>query len=187
MRFYLMPLYRGGAWLAGLAMMAITLLIMLQVLGRVLDRILVLFGYDALGLSISGMSEIAGFLLVGATFLGTAYTFTKGGHIRVTLLTDRIPVRPRALLEVIMLTIALALTLVLGWQLAALVLDSHAYDEVSYGMAAVPLMYPQAVLLTGIALLTLALLEAWISTLVLAISNPSRLFPATDPSPRHGD
>ncbi|MCM5703759.1 TRAP transporter small permease [Larsenimonas salina] len=175
MRFYLMPLYRLGAWLAGLSMLAIVTLITAQVLSRALDRILVAVGHAPLGWTISGVSEIAGFLLVGATFLGSAYTFATRGHIRVTLVTERLPLRIRVLLEVVALTLALVLTGYLGIELWVLLEDSIAYNEVSYGLVAIPLVYPQAVLVSGIALLALAIAETLLNTVVLGVIAPHRL------------
>ena len=61
----------------------------------------------------------------------------------------------------------------MGTPQTALVQDSIAFGEVSYGMVPVPLWIPQSAMLAGIALLTLALLEAWLSTAHVAITRPS--------------
>ena len=74
MRNALNGFYRFGGALSALQLVAIMVMVVLQVLGRVLDRVLVWLGADALGLNIPGLAEIAAFFLLGATFFGLAYT-----------------------------------------------------------------------------------------------------------------
>ncbi|MEA3252134.1 MAG: TRAP transporter small permease [Pseudomonadota bacterium] len=173
MRFRLSPLYTLGGYAAALCLSVIGAMIAFQVIGRLLDKLLVTLGGGGLNLSIPGLSEISGFLLVGASFLGLAYTYVRGGHIRVTLVTGHLPPRVRVFVELWCLTVALALCLYWGWHVIVLVQDSIAFGEVSYGMVPVPLWIPQSAMLAGIALLTLALLEAWLSTAHVAITRPS--------------
>jgi len=174
MTFKLDPLYRLGAWGAAACMLAICGMVTFQVLLRCLDALLVLVGASRLGYEISGVSEIASYLLVGATFLSLAYTFTHYAHIRVTLVIDRLPAAARAWCEVACLTIALALGALLGWEVIGLVQESLDYGDVSSGLMAIPLWIPQTVLVIGLALLCLALLEALLTTLRQAVTAPSR-------------
>lgn len=174
MTFRLARLYDLGAWGAALCMLAICGLVTLQVLFRCLDGLLSLIGTARLGWEISGVSEIAAYLLVGATFLSLAYTFVHHAHIRVTLVISRLPAAVRVWVEAACLTVALALTLVLGWQLVALIRESLDYGDVSSGLLAIPLWIPQTVLSVGVALLCLALAEALLSTLRFAVTAPGR-------------
>ena len=153
MTFKLDPLYRLGAWGAAACMLAICGMVTFQVLLRCLDALLVLVGASRLGYEISGVSEIASYLLVGATFLSLAYTFTHYAHIRVTLVIDRLPAAARAWCEVACLTIALALGALLGWEVIGLVQESLDYGDVSSGLMAIPLWIPQTVLMIGLALM----------------------------------
>jgi len=173
MTYRLRPLYNLGGYLAALCLSLICLLITAQIVGRIVDRLAVGVGGDRLGLAIPGLSEVSGFLLVGASFLGLAYTFVHGGHIRVTLLIGRLPATPRAFVEVFCLSVALALSLYLGWYLYWLLADSIAFNETSYGLLSIPLWIPQTAMLSGIVLLCLALAEAWLATLVTAVTRPS--------------
>jgi len=173
MRFRLSPLYTLGGYAAALCLCVIAAMIAFQVFGRLIDKLLVALGADGLNLSVPGLSEVSGFLLVGASFLGLAYTYVHGGHIRVTLVTGQLPPRVRVFVELWCLTIALALCLYWGWYVIVLVQDSIAFGEVSYGMVPVPLWIPQSAMLLGIALLTLALLEALLSTVHTAATHPS--------------
>ncbi|QJQ94173.1 MULTISPECIES: TRAP transporter small permease [Halomonadaceae] len=173
MTFKFDKLYRLGAWGAAACMIIICALIALQVTFRVVDAALVLVGLRRLGLSITGVSEIAAYLLVGATFLGLAYTFVHHAHIRVTLLISRLPSAIRAWFEVFTLLIGLVISLLLGYGLIELARESLQYNDVSSGFLSIPLWIPQTVLATGVALLCLALVEALLMTLRIAIRDPS--------------
>lgn len=172
MRFRLRPLYTLGGYGAAACLCLICALISIQVFGRLLDKVITSLGGESLRLSIPGLSEISGFLLVGASFLGLAYTFVHGGHIRVTLVIGQLPPRIRVFVELWCLTIGLALCLYLGWYTGILLADSIAFGQVSYGMVPVPLWIPQSVMLLGIVLFCLALLEAWLATCAIAFTRP---------------
>ncbi|WP_346798331.1 TRAP transporter small permease [Halomonas sp. Bachu 37] len=172
MTYRLRPLYNLGGYLAATCLTLICLLITAQIVGRIIDRIITGIGGDRIGLAIPGLSEISGFLLVGASFLGLAYTFVHGGHIRVTLLIGRLPPATRVWFEVFCLAIALALSVYLAWNLYWLLDDSIAFNETSYGLLRIPLWIPQSAMLAGVALLCLALLESALYTLTTAIRDP---------------
>ncbi|MDI5983206.1 TRAP transporter small permease [Halomonas sp. M4R5S39] len=173
MRYRLRPLYDLGGYLAAACLCLICALITAQILGRIIDRLATQVGGDRIGLAIPGLSEISGFLLVGATFLGLAYTFVHGGHIRVTLLIGRLPPAARVFFEAFCLTVALALCLYLAWNLYWLLEDSIAFNETSYGLLSIPLWIPQTAMLAGVVLFCLALLETWLATLHAAVTRPS--------------
>lgn len=166
-------LYRLGAWGAAACMLAICAVVTLQVLLRCLDGLLAVLGSARLGLEIPGVSEIAAYLLVGATFLSMAYTFTHHAHIRVTLIISRLAPRARVWIESLCLLVALALSLVLTWELIGLVRESLEYNDVSSGLLSIPLWLPQSVLVIGIALMCLALIEALWTTLRTALTAPA--------------
>lgn len=174
MTFKFDKLYRLGAWGAALCMIAICALVAFQVFFRLVDALLVMVGIARLNISITGVSEMASYLLVGATFLGLAYTFVHHAHIRVTLLITRLPSTLRVWFEVFGLVVAIMLSLLLCYELTALVQESITYNDVSSGFLSIPLWIPQTVLVTGVALLCLALIEALWMALRLAFKDPSR-------------
>ncbi|XKH61504.1 TRAP transporter small permease [Halomonas sediminis] len=173
MTFKFNKLYQWGAWGAAACMIMICALIAIQVIFRVVDALLTMVGMDRLGMSITGVSEIAGYLLVGATFLALAYTFVHQAHIRMTLVITRLPSAVRAWFEVLCLVIALALCVLLTYGLIDLTRVSLVYGDVSSGFLSIPLWIPQTVLVVGVALLALALLEALLMTLRIALTDPS--------------
>lgn len=165
MRKVLNNLYRLGGALSALHLTAIMLLVVLQVLGRVLDKLLVWVGFYPLGLHIPGLAEISAFLLLGATFFGLAYTFWQGGHIRVTLIIQRLPLWLQRWLDSLMVLIAIAITGFALWFSILLTLDSYDYGDLSIGMVPVPLWLPQMGMSLGLLWLFIALADALFSLL----------------------
>lgn len=178
MSFRLMPLYRLGGLGAAISMVAICGLVSLQVLFRLVDALLVLFGSSRLGIEVTGVSELASFLLVGATFFGMA--FTHHAHIRMSLVIQRLPSAIRVFTELFCLLVASALNLLLCVSLWALMRESIEFNDVSSGLLAIPIWIPQLVLLIGMALMNLALLEALWLTARTAFTSPSSYQPADD-------
>lgn len=145
--------YRMSGWLSGICIVAITLLLLAQIVGR-------MFGFI-----VPSAEDFAGFALAASTFFGLAYTFHEGGHIRVTLVIQRLSVGRRKVQEALILTLALALTAFVAYASCYMVYESYVYEEVSYGYVPVPLWIPQLPVALGSVALVLAVLDAWISAL----------------------
>ncbi|MBP0618223.1 TRAP transporter small permease [Jiella mangrovi] len=159
MRRALDTLYLTAGWLAALCLVAILVLVGLQVGARLVDWGLTALGAGATGFSIPGLAEIGGFLLGASTFLALADTLAKNVHIRVDLLTQRLPERPRQILDGIVALLGAALAAFATYALAALAMKSLSYGDVSYGLVAVPLAVPQGCLAVGLLVLTIALVD----------------------------
>ena len=86
MRTALTALYKTATVLAACCLVTIALLVTLQVMGRLLDGARSMVGLEPLGLLVPSLAEIAGFFLVGASFLALAGTLRMGDHIRVSIL-----------------------------------------------------------------------------------------------------
>lgn len=85
MRRTLDTLYSVAGALAALCLVAIAVLVALQIGARLLDYALVFTGLTPTRFIVPSLTEIAGFLLAGATFLALADTLAKNVHIRVDL------------------------------------------------------------------------------------------------------
>lgn len=156
-----------GAALVGacLSMATIAILVLIQVLGRVLDRLALTAGATPPGIAVPSLAEIGGFLFVAAAFLALAATFRAAGHVRVTIaLRFAGPVMARAL-TLLVLAAALALAGFATWHSGLQALDSHAFNSVSYGMIRVPLWIPQGVMTLGLGIFTLALADELVCAL----------------------
>lgn len=171
MRRFLDSLYRLGGYISALQLMVIMVMVVLQVSGRILDKALLTLGIDALGLQVPGLAELAGFLLLGATFTGLAYTLTVGGHIRVDLLHRALPEKVQRALDIVVVVIALAITSFATWFSVLLTYDSYDFGDVSIGMVPVPLWIPQAVMVVGLVWLLIALLDALVGLITGRITH----------------
>lgn len=159
MRVILNNLYRLAGGLAALCLVVIALLVVIQVFGRIIDGVLKLVGAQPVGLLVPSLAEIAGFLLVGASFLALASTFRMGDHIRVSILLHMVPGPMARFFEIWCLGLTLVLAGYFTWHAGWLAYDSYLYDEVSFGIIPIPLWIPQTVMTTGLAVFTIALLD----------------------------
>lgn len=159
MRKALNALYQTATVLAACCLVTIATLVILQVLGRLLDGARTLVGLEPLGLLVPSLAEIAGFLLVGASFLALAGTYRNSDHIRVSMLLQSVPPVAARLLNIWAVAVALGLAAFFSWHAAMLAIDSLTYNEVSFGIIPIPLVYPQGVMTLGLGVFTVALLD----------------------------
>jgi len=108
------------------------------------------------GISLSFVVEYSGYLLVLVLFLGSGWTLSQGGHIRVTLLSEHVPTRVRYLLDVVCTCIALFVASVLAFSLCSYAMGTWSRGTVSYFASETPLAYPQMLFALGPVILTLA-------------------------------
>lgn len=108
--------------------------------------------------------EFGGYLLVGMSYLGLAYTWKAKGHVRVTFLVERLPPRVAGVLRLITLVIAFAFSVVL-------IVSSYLFLALSFrlGLASsswvhFPLQGIQLTLAVGFVSLSLTVLREIIST-----------------------
>lgn len=165
MRRMLDRLYDGALWLAALAFALIAGLVLLQILGRLVDRAARALGLSPPGFTIPSLAEFGAFLFVGAVFLGLAGTLRAGGHVRVKLLIRSLPPAAARWLGAGVAALAAALAAFASWSSLLQTLDSLKFASVSYGMIPIPLAIPQAVMTLGLALFTVALLDAMVTLL----------------------
>jgi TRAP-type C4-dicarboxylate transport system permease small subunit len=151
--------YRLAAVLAACCIGAICLLISAQVLLNAGTR---------MGLplppTIPSYADIAGYLLAAATFLALPWTLRSGGHVRVGLVTSRLPARAAFATEALVLAAATAFSGYATVYAALLLEESHRFGDVSTGIVAIPTWLVQIPMVAGLALLSLALFQSLIET-----------------------
>jgi TRAP-type C4-dicarboxylate transport system permease small subunit len=151
-----------AALLAGFATLAIVLLVSCDVLMRYfLDRPQLF------------VDEVASFLQVLLIFGGAAYTFRVGGHVRVDLLTARLPHAARAWLRLGTLVLGLVFLAVVIWVTTQSAITAYRYGRVSAVML-YPLWLPMAFIPVGLALMALAMLAALVRQVKLALGPAGR-------------
>ncbi len=165
MRVVLDFIYRAAGGLAALFIVAIVALVFAQVCLNLADKIAAALTGSGVGLTIPSYADFTGFFLVASTFLALAYALRAGGHIRVTLLTNRLPVPTRRMTEAAVTFLALVMSGYATWYMGLLLLESLEFGDRSAGMVSVPLWLPQAPVALGLAILTLALADELICML----------------------
>ena len=165
MRKALNTLYQASTAMAACCLVVIASLVVLQVFGRIFDWSRTDFGLEPLGLQVPSLAEIAGFLLVGASFLALSGTLRNGDHIRVAILLQSVPKAVARILNVWAVAVALALAAVFTWNAGQLALDSFKFNETSYGVIPIPLVFPQSVMTFGLLVFSIALLDDLIMAL----------------------
>lgn len=165
MRFFLNNLYKASCWLAAACIAGICLIVVCQVMLNLLDRLSTLVRGTAFGLTIPSYSDFTGFMLAAASFLALAYTLREGDHIRVVLLTSRLPRKLYGIVEGWCISAALFISLYFTWYTAGLTYESFSYHDLSSGMIAVPIWIPQIFMLLGLVILSIALVDELVTLL----------------------
>ena len=106
------------------------------------------------------VQEVAVYLLIAATFVGLAPTQHAGEHIRIDVLTRRLPGRARHRLEIVTLLCIAVFAAVAGWGGWELAQQSLRFGRRSPTLLAVPVWIPQLLLPIGMALLAVGALIA---------------------------
>lgn len=150
-----------AALVAGLATLAIVLLISYDVVLRAVFARPQLF-----------VDELAGFLEVLVVFGGAAYTFRVGGHVRVDLVTARLPPAARAWLRVVTLALGVVFLAVVVWVTTRSALTAWRYGRVSAVML-YPLWVPMLLIPLGLALMASAMLSTLGRQLRAALGRPA--------------
>ena len=132
---------RVGAIVAGWALMAISVAMCVEILGR-----------KYFNFSFRGLDEIGGYMLAGVCAFGFAYTLSTRAHMRVTLLFPYVPASVQSLLNVLaMLTLA-AMAAFCAWRGVFEVLDVLVSGKHSNSPLQAPLWVPQSIWLAGMVL-----------------------------------
>jgi TRAP-type C4-dicarboxylate transport system permease small subunit len=165
MRRVLDGIYNTALGAACAAMVLIAVLVMAQILGRLIDRLLMAAGVAPLGLSLPSLSDFGGFLFVAAAMLALPATLRKAGHVRVTLLLGLGGPGLQRAITGFALLVSIGLGAFATWHAAAQAIDSWRFGTTSFGMVPVPLWGPQAVMALGFGLLVLALVDELLTLL----------------------
>lgn len=140
-------LYRAAGVLAGVFLVAIAVIVTAQIVARLFDTI------------IPSADQFAGFCLAATSFLGLAYSFRSGSHIRVTLFVRHLDRRTGRAALVLALLVAGATSAVFAWHTVRMVSQNLARGEVTLGLVPVPLWVPQLGMALGVLLFAAAVLE----------------------------
>lgn len=140
-------LYRAAGALAGVFLVAIAVIVTAQIVARFFDAI------------IPSSDQFAGFCLAATSFLGLAYAFRAGSHIRVTLFVRPLRGRLGHAFLVLALGIGAAMSTFFAWHTVRMVVQNMVRGEVTLGLVPVPLWLPQLGMAIGVVLFAAAIVE----------------------------
>lgn len=133
--------YLAAVFLAGIAVATLTQIVARQV-GKPVET-----------------TELSGFFLAASTFLGLAYTFVNGGHVRIGLIAQFAPDRLRIVVEVWICAIGALVIGYAAWHMTAFTIETYRFGDLSPGFLAVPLWIPQSAVALGLFVMLLSVLE----------------------------
>jgi len=110
--------------------------------------------------------EYSGYALVALSFLGMAYTWQERGHVRVTALVSRLPVKVSSWLRVLTLVLAFAFTIALIDTTYKYLAHSFKIGMVSSTYYRTPLQGPQMTIMIGFILLSLLIIVEIIKAII---------------------
>ena len=150
MRKFLDSVYLGAAWLAALFMIGVLLMVLLSIVSRLLH------------FHVPGTDAYAGYAMAGAGFLALAHTLKRNEHIRVTLIIGKLSGKPKRLLELWSLTVAVLLSGLFAFYAIRLAWQSHTFHDISTSADATPLWLPQLTMVVGTLVLFVAFVDEWV-------------------------
>jgi TRAP-type C4-dicarboxylate transport system permease small subunit len=139
--------YKASGVLAGVFLVAICVIVVAQIVARQLETI------------IPSADQFAGFCLAATSFLGLAYSFRSGSHIRVTLFTQALRGVAARVFVVLALAVAAMISGILAWETIGMVVQNATRGEVTSGLVPVPLWIPQVGMALGVTLFAIAIVE----------------------------
>ncbi len=130
-------------WIGGLATVAMTALIVADVIGRSLGRSLLL------------ANELSGYLLVALIFGGLAYAESGGRHVAITTGIELLPAGARRVVDRVVLGFATLFTAWLAWFSLLPARQDFDMGTRSIAGSGLPLWVPEALVPLGFALLAI--------------------------------
>lgn len=147
-------LYLAAGVLAALCLIAILSLIVVQMIARWTGEVF------------PGAPDYAGYAMAAASFFAFANAMNRGAHIRVSVLLNAVPPRPKLLLEIWCFGLAAAIAWYFTYYAYWFVYWSWKFTEISQGQDASHLWIPQSVMVIGGGLLALTLTDNLIHVLL---------------------
>ena len=101
------------------------------------------------GFYIRGLAEYSGYCMAASTFFALAYTFSEGGHIRITLFLEKMGSRLKKIFELWCLSISSIFSGFLFFYFSKMLFISYKFQERSEGADEILIWIPQTSLAFG--------------------------------------
>lgn len=152
-------IYSFSSWASATCLIAMTLLILAQIVARLM------------GIIIPSSEDFAGWLLSATVFFGLAFTFNTGGHIRLTILLSKLTDKARKVFEVFALLVAISIVAFIAYYTCYTVYESFDFGDVSDTYLPMPLWIVQMPMAIGSLFLLFAVIDSFFITLSGKIPN----------------
>ena len=150
MRRFLDRLYAASGVLAALCLAGIAVVMLAQA------------GMREIGMLLRGADDIVGWLTAASAFLALGHTFRRGELVRVGLLIEHLPARPRRVLALAALGLTVAFCAYMLYAAAHFVYQSWQFEEVAQGLIQIPIWIPQMSFVLGALILLVAVLDEFV-------------------------
>ncbi len=167
-------IYKAAGVLAGIFLVAICVIVVAQIVARQLETI------------IPSADQFAGYCLAATSFLGLAYSFRSGSHIRVTLFTQALSGLAARFFVIIALAVAAVICSLLAWETLKMVSQNATRGEVTSGLVPIPLWLPQLGMAIGTTLFAIAIVED-LASAVMGRPTAFEQSESSDSDPEHLD
>jgi TRAP-type C4-dicarboxylate transport system permease small subunit len=137
-----------------------------------------------MGVRTGAANDVVSWLCAAASFFAMAHAFKHGDFVRVTLLLEKLPPRPRRMLEIGSLLIGVVAVGYLAWWANRFTYESYVFNEVAQGLLPIPIWIPQSSFALGSLLLLVAVVDELV--IVLRGARPSYVT-AVEERHAHGD
>ncbi|MBS0520053.1 MAG: TRAP transporter small permease [Proteobacteria bacterium] len=147
-------LERASLWLSSLCMIAMTLLMVTEIVLRGV--------FDS---TTDNSDELVGYLLVGVSFFSLALCQSRGAFHRVEMVQMRLGPMGKAVSALIFDVLSFAYVALTDWYFVQFVMSSHKREAVASTPLATPLWIPETVMVIGATMLLIVLAKAIVSDL----------------------
>jgi TRAP-type C4-dicarboxylate transport system permease small subunit len=151
-----------GVVISGIAVLFMTLLITIEVIGR-----------RVLGFSTLIADEFSGYLLVVITFMGSAYTLRSQGFTRMDAIYNKFKGKGRWVIDVVFSLVSLVFLLIIDYWLWVHILSTYRSSMKSISILQTPLYLPKLFMGVGITFLLLEVLLEIVTLFLPAKANHS--------------
>ena len=155
-------MYRLSGLIGASMLVAMLAMVVAQMIARWLE------------ISVTGLTEIAGYLMGATSFFGLGYALSEGAHVRVGLIVGTGEHRSR-IAEIICTSMAAIIAAALAFFAIRTTVLSYQFQEISQGQDEIATWIPQTTMCIGTVVLVIALLDRLVSLLTAGSSADERL------------
>ena len=151
---FLHRVYKFSGILAAIFLILVATFILIGISSRIFD------------FYIRGLSEYSGYCMAASTFFALAYTFSEGGHIRITLFLDKMSSRLKKIFEIWCLTISSIFSGFLFFYFSKMLFVSYKFQERSEGADEILIWIPQTSVAIGSSVFFICIFHKFILTIL---------------------